>query len=204
MAKNKKELLCEANFLQKKQSKPGTGRHLFQSEPVQFTLPSLIQHPLDDAIDEIELLGFPLCNVFELVDDDPDQYVPAKDIKAFTGTAVKVLGYLITTKSVNTIKNELMYFGTFIDAAGDWLDTVHFPDTQQNFPLQGKGFYSMHGVVVEDFGVFSVEVKYCKKVGIKERSATGNMIVRGSTPGFAIPAPPSDTAAGDRLPQSVK
>lgn len=69
-----------------------------------------------------------------------------------------------------------MYFGTFIDANGDWLDTVHFPDVNQNFPLGGKGFYRMHGKVVEDFGVFALEVKYCKKIGIRERAAKGNNI----------------------------
>lgn len=60
-----------------------------------------------------------------------------------------------------------MYFGTFIDMNGDWLDTVHFPDVNLNYPLSGKGFYSMKGKVVEEFGVYSLEVKYCRKAGIK-------------------------------------
>src|SRR5207249_4468674 len=56
--KNKKELLWEANFLQKKNKQHSTDGVLFQEKPVQFTLPLLKQHPLDDAMDEIELLGF--------------------------------------------------------------------------------------------------------------------------------------------------
>jgi DNA polymerase-3 subunit alpha len=177
--KNKKELLWEANFLQK-QSKSTAGKQLFTSEAVQFTLPSLSQHPLDDAIDEIELLGFPLCNVFELVDDDPSAYVSARDIREHPGKEIKMLGYLVTTKSVNTIKNELMYFGTFIDTNGDWLDTVHFPDVNHHFPLGGKGFYRMHGKVAEEFGVYSLEVNYCKKIGVKERTGIANRLSSAS------------------------
>ena len=83
-----------------------TGRqgNLFRAEPVEFALPQLAQHPLDDAMDEIELLGFPLCNVFELVDDDLTQYIPAKDIKNHLGKDIKMLGYLITTKEVHDNK----------------------------------------------------------------------------------------------------
>ena len=173
--KNKKELLWEANFLQK-QTQLTTGKQLFTSDPVKFTLPHLTQHPLDDAIDQIELLGFPLCNVFELVDDDVTQYTPAKNIGEFLGKEIKMLGYLVTTKPVHTVKNEMMYFGTFIDVNGDWLDTVHFPDVNHHYPLGGKGFYKMNGKVVEDFGVFSLEVKFCKKVGIKERMAVANAL----------------------------
>ena len=173
--RNKKELLWEANFLQK-QSKLTTGKQLFASEPVKITLPHLAQHPLDDALDQIELLGFPLCNVFELVDDNPSQYVPAKHIGDHTGWEIKMLGYLITTKQVNTIKNETMYFGTFLDVNGDWLDTVHFPDVNRYYPLAGKGFYQMSGKVVEDFGVYTLEVKFCKKIGIKDRATAANRI----------------------------
>ena len=174
--KNKKELLWEANFLQK-QTRLTTGKQLFKSEAVKFTLPHLAQHPLDDAIDQIELLGFPLCNVFELVDDDVTQYVAAKNIADHLGKDIKMLGYLITTKPVYTVKNEMMYFGTYIDVHGDWLDTVHFPDVNHHYPLGGKGFYKMTGRVVENFGVFMLEVKYCKKVGIKERAAFANALL---------------------------
>jgi DNA polymerase-3 subunit alpha len=45
-------------------------------------LPALNQQPLDDAIDEIELIGVPLCNVFELVDDASNKYLPANEIES--------------------------------------------------------------------------------------------------------------------------
>jgi DNA-directed DNA polymerase III PolC len=173
--KNKKELLWEANFLQK-QPQLTTGKQLFKSDPVKFSLPHLAQHPFDDAIDQIELLGFPLCNVFDLVDDDVEQYIAAKDIGNHLGKDIKMLGYLITTKQVRTVKNEIMFFGTFIDVNGDWLDTVHFPDVNRYHPLGGKGFYKMNGKVVEDFGVFTLEVNYCKKVGLKDRTGAANSL----------------------------
>lgn len=174
--KNKKELLWEANFLHKKSSHHSTTSLLFEDKPVEFILPGLQQQPLDDALDEIELLGFPLCNVFELADDDLNRYVAANNIKDYLGKEVFVLGYLITSKPTHTIKNETMYFHTFIDAAGDWLDTIFFPPTVQRYNVTGKGFYDMKGKVVEDFGVYSVEVSYCKKVGIKDRKQKGNEV----------------------------
>lgn len=172
--RNKKELLWEANFLQKKNSKHSTASVLFTDKPITFNLPVLQQQPLDDAIDEIELLGFPLCNVFELVNDDVSKYTPAVAIEKYLGKEVHVLGYLITSKPAHTIKNETMYFHTFIDAAGDWLDTVFFPQVARFGNVTGKGFYTMKGKVIEEFGVYTVDVHYCKKVGIKERTQKAN------------------------------
>ncbi len=44
--------------------------------------------------------GFPLCNVFELADDDPNKYLPADEIEKYLGKEVNVLGYMITNKPV--------------------------------------------------------------------------------------------------------
>ncbi len=176
--KSKKELLWEANFLQKKNSKHSMAALLFQEKPLEFNLPALRQLPLDDAIDEIELLGFPLCNVFELADDDLDQYTPAAAIENYLGCEVTVLGYLVTSKAVNTITRETMHFHTFVDAAGDWLDTIFFPATNRYHAVNGKGFYHMRGRVTEEFGTYSVEVTWCKKVGIKAREQKANELVR--------------------------
>jgi DNA-directed DNA polymerase III PolC len=172
--KNKKELLWEANFLQKKSSKHSVTSLLFKETPVEFTLPELKQHPLDDAIDQIELLGFSLCNPFELVEDDPSNYLPAADLDKHPGKEITVLGYLITSKPSTTIKNETMYFHTFIDAAGDWLDTVFFPPTAKYYNVTGKGFYAMRGKVIEEFGVYTLDVHYCKKAGIRSRENMPN------------------------------
>ena len=176
--RNKKELLWEANFLQKKNEKHSVDSRLFEEKPLTFQLPALLQQPLDDAIDEIELLGFPLCNVFELADDDPGKYLPADEIEKHLGKEVTVLGYLITSKPVHTVKHETMFFHTFIDAKGDWLDTIFFPQTADRYPVTGKGFYSLKGKVVEEFGVYCVEVTFCKKTGIKDRAQKANDLLK--------------------------
>lgn len=165
--KSKKELLWEGAFLHKKMVRHTVGQ-LFEERPVAFNLPQLQQHPLDDALDEIELLGFPLCNVFELADVELTAYTPASLLSRKLNQEVSILGYLITSKHVTT-KQGPMNFHTFIDAAGDWLDTIFFPFVNRRYPYITSGFYSMKGKVTEKFGVYSVEVTHCQKVGIKER-----------------------------------
>lgn len=169
--KTKKRLLWEANFLQKRNRKHlPASKSLFNEEnTISFQLPDLEDDPIDDLYDEVEILGFPLRNPFELADDDPGRYTPASEIGQFPGKSVTVLGYFVTHKVVPTVNNQTMSFGTFIDSKLDWIDTVHFPDALQRQPLQGRGFYRIKGKVVSDFGAFSIEVYDMVKVGYKER-----------------------------------
>jgi DNA polymerase-3 subunit alpha len=167
--KNKKELLWEANFLHKRVKKTqGVATIPFAETPKTFTLPALHQTALEDALDEMGLLGFPLCDPFSLIEFDKSRYVPAKNLANHVDKEVEVMAYYITQKPVRTIKGELMYFGTFIDPAGDWLDSVHFPQVADRHPLTGKGYYHLRGKVVDDFGVYSVEVTAMKKIGMKQ------------------------------------
>ena len=146
------------------------GTALFSDEPLQFSLPELKDDPLDDLYDKIEILGFTLSNPFELVDDNTDQYVTAKDVKNYLGKSVTTLAYFIAHKHVITKNDDAMYFGTFIDKDLDWIDTVHFPDVAKKYPINNSGFYRITGKVVEDFGVYSIEVAKMFKVGYKNRS----------------------------------
>jgi DNA polymerase-3 subunit alpha len=167
--KNKKELLWEANFLSKRvdRSFSGASGALFSEKPIAFKLPQLYHTAMEDAMDEKELLDFPLCDPFELVDADPARFTPARNLAACTGKTVDVLVYYITQKPVRTKNGQLMYFGTFIDSNGDWVDSVHFPDTAQKYRLTGRGYYHMKGKVVEEFSVYSLEVSWLKKLGLK-------------------------------------
>ncbi|MBN8856156.1 MAG: DNA polymerase III subunit alpha [Sphingobacteriales bacterium 50-39] len=168
--KNKKELLWEANFLQKKNARHvPAGASLFLEPPVSFRLPQLEQTPVEDAYDEMEILGFPIGNVWDLVDIDLADYAPAAALAQNKGKEIKTIGYFITDKQVMTIKSERMFFGTFLDKEGNWLDTVHFPSSFHWSPFQGGGFYELHGKVVEEFGVYSLEVMECNKVGIQAK-----------------------------------
>ncbi len=167
--RNKKELLWEANFLQKKTGRRTVDIPLFEEPPIHFQLPELAQSPMDDALDEIELLGFPLGNGWDWVDADPDSFAGAPELAQSLGQTIDVLGYYITNKAVRTIRSDTMYFGTFLDKRGQWLDTVHFPGSFQWSPFEGAGFYSLRGTVVEEFGVYSIEVGECRKLGIRGR-----------------------------------
>jgi DNA polymerase-3 subunit alpha len=141
---------------------------LFREPAKKFSLPELPIYPLDDVYDEVELLGFPVCNPFRLVDDDPSKYLPAAQLKEHTGKIVTVLGYHVTQKPVRTIRGETMSFGTFIDNNKDWIDSVHFPEVYKQAPPQ-SGFYRITGKVIEEFGVYSIEVTHIEKAGIKKR-----------------------------------
>ncbi|MEP7372253.1 MAG: DNA polymerase III subunit alpha [Chitinophagaceae bacterium] len=168
--KSKKELLWEANFLQKKhQPALHGGQPLFEEPPLEFKLPELLDSRLDDLYDEMEILGFTLSNPFELVEEDPANFLPAKKLGDHLGKVVTVLVYFIARKHVMTKNSDEMFFGTFVDSELDWIDTVHFPDTARNYPLHTSGFYKITGKVVEDFGVYSLEVHRMMRVGYKQR-----------------------------------
>jgi DNA-directed DNA polymerase III PolC len=171
---SKKELLWHANFLHNKhQAKPKQDTTLFATPTLSIDksiLPHLPQHAFDDMIDEMELLGFSLQNPFDIVDDEPNNYTMANTLPQLLGKTVQVLGYLVTTKPVHTVNKEYMCFGTFLDVQGNWVDTVHFPDSHAKYPIQGRGFYKMQGRVVQEFGVVGLEVHQLKKIGIKLRA----------------------------------
>jgi len=48
-------------------------------------------------------------------------------------------------------KRGIMYFGTWVDANGDYFDTAHFPDCLERYPFQGGGCYLLLGTVEVDF-----------------------------------------------------
>jgi DNA polymerase-3 subunit alpha len=169
--RTKKELLWEGDFIQKKTRTHGQAcQPLFKTAPLSFTLPVLPRYPLEDVYDDIELLGFPLCDPFTLVDDDPARYLTEQDLQAHLGRTVTVMGYHVTHKPVRTIKEEMMSFGTFLDVNKDWINTVHFPQVHAAYPPRA-GFYKITGKVVVEFGVYSIEVVKMEKVGIRQRTA---------------------------------
>jgi len=129
---------------------------------------------LDDVYDEVEILSFPLCQPFKLVDDDPSKYISAVEMKNHVNKIVTVLGYHITHKPVRTIHGETMSFGTFVDSNLNWIDTVHFPPIHKKTPPQA-GFYKITGKVVEQFGVYSLEVTDIEKAGIKKRKSSAEL-----------------------------
>ncbi|UAY53204.1 DNA polymerase III subunit alpha [Ferruginibacter albus] len=168
--KKKKQLLWEANFLQKKNvTHVSATPSMFQEQPFSFELPELSDDPLDDLFDELEILEFTLSNPFQLIDDNPNDYTKSKDLAANLGKTVTTIGYFIEQKVVPTVNRQTMSFTSFLDVDLDWIDTVHFPEAFRNHPVKGRGFYKITGKVVEDFGVFAIEVHKLYKLGYKKR-----------------------------------
>ena len=131
-----------------------------------YKVPLLMQSKQEEAFDQIELLGFPLCNPFELADEPLINGTTAKELSSKIGHFIIAYGYLVTVKNTKTAKGERMNFATFLDQNGDYLDSVHFPIIAQQFPFQGKGLYKLQGRVAEEFGFFSVEASALYKVAM--------------------------------------
>lgn len=162
---DKKTLLWEANFRNKRTEKddPVT---LFQTEEIKFSLPEFEKNRMDDLRDELDLLGFVVGDFFELLNKEHLKgSVLVNQLPNLLGQQIKIIGRLVTLKETRTIKKERMCFGTFLDVEGDWLDTVHFPPVLRQYAFQGSGFYELHGRVMEEFGVYSVEISAMRKLG---------------------------------------
>jgi len=120
----------------------------------------LKHEPLEDAYDEIELLGFPLSmSSFDMLQTGFRGEVQAGNLIQHTGKKVRMVGNLVNIKNVRTVKREMMHFGTFLDVTGEFFDTVHFPDSLKKYPFRGMGVYLILGKVVEEFGFPSLKVE---------------------------------------------
>lgn len=162
--KSKKELLWEVHNYLGSKTKIIADRELFHLPSKEYVLPSLVNHAIEDAYQELELLGFPITlSMFDLLKTDYRGDMLAKDLEKQEGKIVKMLGNFVCDKTVHTIKNTKMWFGTFIDIEGNFFDTTHFPNSSPVYPFRGKGCYLILGKVVLDFGVPSIEViKFAK------------------------------------------
>jgi DNA polymerase III alpha subunit len=134
---------------------------LFADEADSYRLPPLEDGPHDQAFDELELLGFPLCSPFDLLDDATQQEhpgLPARDMAGHLHKLVTMTGYYVCRKDTRTVKGQLMHFGTWLDREGRFFATVHFPDQLKQHPFRGRGIYRIRGRLVSDFGFVSLEV----------------------------------------------
>ncbi|MBX2900244.1 MAG: DNA polymerase III subunit alpha [Cyclobacteriaceae bacterium] len=171
--KSKQQLLWEGMlFFSSNRARPHTTVDLFDTEPKNFVLPQLKRNVHEDAFDEIELLGFPLCNPFNLLQTKNYGNTLAHELAGKKGKTICIVGYLVTTKDAYTMKkHEHMCFGTFYDVNGEVFDTVHFPDSARQFPFCGRGFYELHGKVTEDFGVYAIDVHRMQKLPMVSKRA---------------------------------
>jgi DNA-directed DNA polymerase III PolC len=164
--KNRKELMWEAHWLTNRKKPVAVIEKLFRETPKEFVLPDLMYDSIEDAYEQIELLGFSLISPFNLLPAEtlPQKNILAKHLLKLKGRTIEIFGYLVTIKPTRTTKGQEMNFGTWIDAAGQFFDSTHFPISLRQFPFKGRGIYRMQGMVTEDFGVLSVDVVMMEKL----------------------------------------
>ncbi|MBI1315299.1 PHP domain-containing protein [bacterium] len=159
--KTKQQLLWEAYALLGRR-RPDPERTLFDTPSKPYRLPELESERIEDAYDEIELLGFPLCDPFDLYSFD-NELLNESDLNNYINKEIRVAGYLVTAKTTRTSRGQRMMFGNFIDRKGFFIDTVHFPETAARYPFRGRGVYAIRGRVSEEFDCLSIEVQSMEK-----------------------------------------
>ena len=177
---NKRELLWEAHLKISKTVVEEDVVTLFKTERINYNTPELPSTALENAFDEIELLGFPLCNPFQLLERQSTNLLRAKDLEQHEGKTVVIEGYLVTTKQTKTSNRKLMHFGTFLDRDGDFVDTVHFPPVAAKYPFRGKGVYEITGKVMIEFDCVTIEVSKLEHLAVIEDPRYSDKTLRAS------------------------
>jgi DNA polymerase-3 subunit alpha len=166
---SRKELLWKAHFFHHHRQSKNNENELFDVKPISFELPKLEESDYELIFDQMEILGFPLCNPFELLKNEiPKKHIKANEIKDSLGTVIETYAYLVSIKQSKTAKGQIMSFGTFLDSDGETLDTVHFPESLRKYPFRGKGIYYLKGFVSEEFGFYTLEVGRMEKLSFIE------------------------------------
>ncbi|SEB47554.1 DNA polymerase III, alpha subunit [Tenacibaculum sp. MAR_2009_124] len=166
--RNKRALLWEAHMKISKVTFEEDLPTLFKSKRITYKTPELLSSSLEDAFDQIELLGYPLCSPFDLLVEKSSFLLKANDLHLYKNQFVTIEGYLVTTKKTNTANGKPMFFGTFLDRDGYFIDSVHFPPIAKKYPFRGKGVYRLYGKVIEEFECITIEVSSMQRLAIIE------------------------------------
>lgn len=157
--RSKKELLWDIHARIGKKLQPAKDAELFHIDTKSYAMPVLLNTKQEDAYHELELLGFPVTlSMFDLLQTPYRGDLCTNELISHLGKTVKMVGLYVCEKTVHTKSNKKMWFGTFLDAEGNFFDTVHFPNSTPAYPFRGVGCYLILGKVVADFGFPSIEV----------------------------------------------
>ena len=167
--KSKRMLLWNAHMYFVNTQPRRYSRDLFEEEVKHYRLPPLEASPFEDAFDELELLGFPLCDPYKLLKPTDIGNIKTDLLREMLQKRIEIVGYLVTTKNTKTKDGKPMHFGTFYDYEGKVFDTTHFPVIAKKYPFRGKGFYRVRGKVVEDFSYPMVEVSWMEKLPMVDK-----------------------------------
>lgn len=163
----KTELMWHAIFKLNANKSKTTQAKLFKTSHKQFTIPKLNTTQIENAYDEMELLGFPLCDYFQLIDEPLLSHIKAKELKHYINKLVLLYGTLVNTRFHKASNGKLLRFCTFTDNDGFYFDTVHFTKAVNKYPIHGIGVYACYGKVTEDFGFCSLDIIWTKKLAVK-------------------------------------
>lgn len=163
----RKQLLWKAQLVASKVPKHREPT-LFEPTKQQVNFPVLEENSYELAFEQLELLGFPLCNPFELLGEVVPTHTPARLIPQSLGLKITTYGYLVALKNSTTQTQLRMSFGSFIDQYGELIDTVHFPETLRKYPFYGKGIYELTGIVSVEFNYYTLEVGHMRKLPFME------------------------------------
>jgi error-prone DNA polymerase len=165
--RSKKQLLWDVHQFLGGKVKPESSLELFHVAAKNYSLPELVNTKLEDAYHEMELLGFPVTlSFFDLLKTSYRGDVRTGNLMGYVGQVIKIVGLYVCEKTVRTKNGKKMWFGTFLDADGNFFDTTHFPNSTPTYPFRGMGCYLILGKVVEDFGFPSIEVTRFAKLEI--------------------------------------
>ncbi len=167
--RNKTELLWEIHSIISPNTKKTNTPELFQTATPHWQLPAFNHSDTDEAFDEIALFGFSLCAPFNLLKDPIPTTITAEQISRLINKTVSIMGYLVNIKNTYTGKGEKMHFGTFLDMAGHWIDTVHFPPSLKQYPFTGNGCYLIKGKVVNEYDFISIDVSELTRLPVVDR-----------------------------------
>ena len=163
---SKVELLWQAIFKLNASKKKTSQSKLFKPEHKQFNLPKIESNLIEDAYDQMELLGFPLCGYFNLIDCNINGGKLATEMKNHVNDEILIYGSLVTTRYNNTSQGKLMRLSTFIDSEGNYFDAVHFENVVNLYPINGLGIYACYGNITNRFDFCSMIITWSKKISL--------------------------------------
>ncbi|MBA3679731.1 MAG: DNA polymerase III subunit alpha [Bacteroidetes bacterium] len=186
---NKKSLYWNAYYmLGKEVGRPENTLKMFAEPAKQFFLPKLPVSFVEYLFDELALYNFPITNDFYSLIKTPFRGdLLTKDLLSHTGKTVRLMGNFVNERVVYTKQGYRMAFGTFIDAVGDFFDTVHFPDVYAQYRFEGIGIYLIEGVITEEFGFPMLEAKRMGKVKIMNQDDAIELLTQSPNKGSMGP-----------------
>lgn len=168
--KSKNELLWYSIMLCMPTPKNNSSNNtLFKQQHKAIQLPQLIDSHIDDSFDQLHTIGFSLNSPFSFLRKSLPTTFTAEALVTHLNKSVSIVGYLVTQKKIQTLDGKRMFFGTFLDIKGQWIDTIHFAESAAKFPITGPGCYLIKGKVIDDFDFICIDVVSIHHLSVIDR-----------------------------------